>query len=146
MECVKKCERTLDPRHGNTMVPVVTCLTQSLLPIVLVGEGIIKACLIWGWGGAEIRVVLVCAASAKWCWTKPLSRDLVGLFVIYCCLFVPPPSVFSFVYLIFAVFKPGLHVLLISYKVPLHPVVLEKFFSELLTGLQPKKGCHGKRK
>lgn len=39
LECIKKYERTLDPRHRNMMALVVTCLTQSLLPIVLVGEG-----------------------------------------------------------------------------------------------------------
>lgn len=95
MECIKKCERTLDPRHGNMMAPVVTCLTWSLLPIVLVGEGSIKACLILGQEGAEVRVVIVCTASSRWCWIEPLSRNLVRLFITYCCLFVPPPSVFD---------------------------------------------------
>lgn len=80
----QKCERTLGPRHGNMMAPVVTCLTRSLLPIVLVGEGSIKACLILGRGGADVRVVTVCTASSRWCWTEPLSRNLVGLFITYC--------------------------------------------------------------
>lgn len=119
------------------MAPGVTCLTQSLLPIVLVGEGSIKACLILGQGGAKVGVVIVYAASSRWCWTKPFSRNLVGLSITYC--FYTSPICVSFVYLIFAVLKPGLHVLFISYRVSLHPVVLEKFFSELLLGLHPKK-------
>lgn len=46
--CIKSCERTLNPLHGNRMAPAVTCSTESCLSIALEGEGSIKACLILG--------------------------------------------------------------------------------------------------
>lgn len=56
---------------------------------------------------------------------------------------LPPLYTFSifvsFVYLIFAILKPGPHVLLLNIRVSLHSVVLEFFFSELLTGFTPPK-------
>lgn len=56
--CIKKRERTLDPVHGNKMAPAVTCSTQSLPPVALVGEWSIKTCLVLG-VGVEARVITV---------------------------------------------------------------------------------------
>lgn len=110
------------------MALVVTCLTQTE-PSAYCSSG-------WG---AEIRVVIVCVASARWCWTKPLSRDLVGLSITRCCLFVPPPSVFHLCTSSLQFSTRSLCFIPQLQKVSLHPVVLEKFFSELLKGLQQKK-------
>lgn len=45
----------------------------------------------------------------------------------------------SFVYLIFAVLKPGLHVLLLNIRVSLYSMILEKVFSEQLVVFYTKK-------
>lgn len=138
MGCIRKCERILDPVHGNGVAPAVPCSTQSLPPLALVGEESIKACLILGSWGAEAKVVIVLPLQSG---TGPshFSGDPVGLLITHCHLFVPSASV-SFVYFVFfAVHKRGPCVLLFSIRVPLRPVVPEKFFSELLTDFTPKK-------
>lgn len=99
MGCITQCERTLDPGRGNKMTLVVTCLTQSLLPVALVDEGSIKACLILRGQGQKLGgswFVLPLQGGAK---PSHFSRDLVGLLITHCRCFVPPLSV-SLVYLI----------------------------------------------
>lgn len=106
MGCIRKCERILDPVHGNGVAPAVPCSTQSLSPLALVGEESIKTCLILGSWGAEAKVVIVLPLQSG---TGPshFSGDSVGLLITHCHLFVPSASV-SFVYFVFfAVHKRG---------------------------------------
>lgn len=37
MWCIKSCEKTLDPVHGNRMASAITCSTESCPPIAVVG-------------------------------------------------------------------------------------------------------------
>lgn len=74
--------------------PVVTCLTQSLLPVALVDEGSIKACLLLRGEGQKLRWLLFVLSLQR---GVALShfRDLVGLLITHCSLFfVHPPSMF----------------------------------------------------